>query len=129
MRISDWSSDVVLFRSSRLGIAELAAVRADRLPTGQARLVELARALATDPTVLLLDEPASGQDASETAAFSELLRAIATHGVAVAMAEHDLPLVMDGLDTIHALATCPVIHTDRNDAWSGRSVAHRGGLV
>ena len=58
----------------RLGIAPLAEARADRLPTGQARLVELARAVATDPTVLLLDEPASGQDESETAAFADVLR-------------------------------------------------------
>src|SRR3546814_99040 len=96
---------------SRLGIAELAAVRADRLPTGQARLVELARALATDPTVLLLDEPASGQDASETAAFSALLREIATDGVAVVLVEHDVSLVMDVCETIHVLDLGRVIAT------------------
>ena len=61
----------------RLRIANLADQRADRLPTGQARVLELARALATDPKVLLLDEPASGQDESETAAFSVVLREVA----------------------------------------------------
>ena len=87
----------------RLGVAELGALRADRLPTGQARLVELARALATDPAVLLLDEPASGQDEQETAAFSGVLRQVAADGVAVVLVEHDVQLVMDVCTTVHVL--------------------------
>ncbi len=87
----------------RLGISELAGQRADRLPTGQARMVELARALATDPKVLLLDEPASGQDEKETAAFSEVLREVAAQGVAVVLVEHDIQLVMDVCSCIHVL--------------------------
>jgi branched-chain amino acid transport system ATP-binding protein len=87
----------------RLGIMDLASQRADRLPTGQARLVELARALATDPTVLLLDEPASGQDERETAAFSSVLREVAADGVAVVLVEHDIQLVMDVCEKIHVL--------------------------
>ena len=77
--------------------------RADRLPTGQARVVELARALATDPKVLLLDEPASGQDERETAAFSAVLREVAAEGVAVVLVEHDMQLVMDVCSQIHVL--------------------------
>jgi branched-chain amino acid transport system ATP-binding protein len=88
---------------SRLGIADLAEVRADRLPTGQARLVELGRALATDPSVLLLDEPASGQDERETEAFSRVLRAAAEAGVAVVLVEHDIVLVMGVCERIHVL--------------------------
>jgi branched-chain amino acid transport system ATP-binding protein len=87
----------------RLGIDELADQRADRLPTGQARVLELARALATDPKVLLLDEPASGQDESETAAFSQVLRDVAADGVAVVLVEHDIQLVMDVCAQIHVL--------------------------
>ena len=87
----------------RLGIADLGPQRADRLPTGQARLVELARALATDPKVLLLDEPASGQDEHETAAFSTIVREVAADGVAVVLVEHDIQLVMDVCDQIHVL--------------------------
>ena len=87
----------------RLRIVELGPQRADRLPTGQARLVELARALATSPTVLLLDEPASGQDEHETAAFSGLLRDIAADGVAVVLVEHDIQLVMDVCEQVHVL--------------------------
>jgi len=87
----------------RLRIAELGPQRADRLPTGQARLVELARALATSPTVLLLDEPASGQDEHETATFRELLRDIASDGVAIVLVEHDIQLVMDVCEQVHVL--------------------------
>jgi branched-chain amino acid transport system ATP-binding protein len=87
----------------RLGLEDLAGVRADRLPTGQARVVELARALATDPKVLLLDEPASGQDEAETAAFSAVVREVAADGVAVVLVEHDIQLVMDVCSWIHVL--------------------------
>ena len=87
----------------RLGIADLASRRADRLPTGQARVVELARALATNPEVLLLDEPASGQDDQETKAFGEVLREVAATGVAVVLVEHDIQLVMEVCACIHVL--------------------------
>jgi branched-chain amino acid transport system ATP-binding protein len=88
---------------TRLGLDAIANVRADRLPTGQARLVELGRALATRPQVLLLDEPASGQDDAETAAFAELLRSVASDGLAVILVEHDVRLVMEVCSTIHVL--------------------------
>jgi branched-chain amino acid transport system ATP-binding protein len=87
----------------RLDITALGPQRADRLPTGQARVVELARALATAPKVLLLDEPASGQDERETAAFSAVLREVAADGVAVVLVEHDIQLVMGVCDQIHVL--------------------------
>jgi branched-chain amino acid transport system ATP-binding protein len=88
---------------ARLGISGLGEQRPDRLPTGQARVVELARALATGPKVLLLDEPASGQDERETAAFSAVLRDVAASGVAVVLVEHDIQLVMGVCDQIHVL--------------------------
>jgi branched-chain amino acid transport system ATP-binding protein len=86
-----------------VGLTELANVRADELPTGQARLVELARALATEPRVLLLDEPASGQDDQETEAFGELLGRIAGDGVAVVLVEHDVQLVMRTCQIVYVL--------------------------
>ncbi len=87
----------------RLRLTRVADQRADRLPTGQARVVELARALATKPTVLLLDEPASGQDEQETAAFGDVLREVAGHGVAVVLVEHDVQLVMEVCSLVHVL--------------------------
>jgi branched-chain amino acid transport system ATP-binding protein len=77
-----------------LGLAPVAEVRADALPTGTGRLVELGRAMAVKPKVLLLDEPASGQDAEETTRFASVLRGLADDGLAVLLVEHDMELVM-----------------------------------
>jgi branched-chain amino acid transport system ATP-binding protein len=88
---------------SRIGLAALGDVRAADLPTGQARLVELGRALATQPRLLLLDEPASGQDESETENFADLLRELAGEGIAILLVEHDMQLVMNVCEFIHVL--------------------------
>ncbi len=78
----------------RVGIRSVADERVDAMPTGLARLVELARALATHPKLLLLDEPASGLDESESDAFAELLLELAGEGMAILLVEHDVQLVM-----------------------------------
>jgi branched-chain amino acid transport system ATP-binding protein len=87
----------------RVGILAYADERADSVPTGTARLLELARCLAGDPRLLLLDEPSSGQDESETDAFGELLKDLASEGRAILMVEHDMDLVMAVCDEIHVL--------------------------
>ena len=87
----------------RVGIAAYADERADSIPTGTARLLELARCLAGDPQLLLLDEPSSGLDETETDAFGELLRDLSSEGRAILMVEHDMDLVMAVCDVIHVL--------------------------
>lgn len=78
----------------RVGLSDAADKRADSLSTGNARLVELARALACRPRVLLLDEPASGLDDTETEVFAEILVDLAGDGLGILLVEHDVPLVM-----------------------------------
>jgi branched-chain amino acid transport system ATP-binding protein len=95
----------------RVGLQRVADARVDELPTGQARLVELGRALATKPKVLLLDEPASGQNEIETEAFGRLLRDLAAEGIAVVLVEHDVHLVMQVCELIHVLDFGRVIAT------------------
>jgi branched-chain amino acid transport system ATP-binding protein len=87
----------------RVGLSSMAGERADQLPTGQARLVELARGCASQPSVLLLDEPASGLSEAETDAFASLVRELAAEGLAVVLVEHDVPLVLRACDVIHVL--------------------------
>jgi branched-chain amino acid transport system ATP-binding protein len=86
-----------------LGLADVAHRRADSLPTGQARLVELGRALATDPKVVLLDEPASGLDEHETDRLAEVLTALRDDGMAILLVEHDIDLVMQLSSIVHVL--------------------------
>jgi branched-chain amino acid transport system ATP-binding protein len=86
-----------------VGIGDVAHEKVDAMPTGLARLVELGRALATRPSVLLLDEPASGLDESESDEFAQLLVDLAGTGVAVLLVEHDVQLVMKVCSLIHVL--------------------------
>jgi branched-chain amino acid transport system ATP-binding protein len=88
---------------ARVGILEYGDERADSIPTGVARLLELARALACDPRLLLLDEPSSGLDETETEDFGRLLTELADEGRTVLMVEHDMTLVMSVCDTLHVL--------------------------
>ncbi|MEZ5309123.1 MAG: ABC transporter ATP-binding protein [Microthrixaceae bacterium] len=83
--------DLILDRLDLTGLADLSV---SSLPTGHARLVELGRALAARPSVLLLDEPASGLDDSETDDFGDLLISLAGNGLGILLVEHDVALVM-----------------------------------
>ncbi|MCD5422184.1 ABC transporter ATP-binding protein [Rhodococcus pyridinivorans] len=85
------------------GLADIASTDVSDVPTGRARVVEVARALMTSPRVLLLDEPASGQTEQETETFAALLRDLADSGLAICLVEHDIPLVMKICSRIHVL--------------------------
>jgi branched-chain amino acid transport system ATP-binding protein len=87
----------------RVGIADLGRFMVGTLPTGTARRVELARALATEPRLLLLDEPSSGLNEDETESMASLLRDLASDGLAVLLVEHDMSFVMGSCQQIHVL--------------------------
>jgi branched-chain amino acid transport system ATP-binding protein len=86
-----------------VGLEVEAALPAGQLPFGSQRLLEIARALAARPRILLLDEPAAGLNIRETAALGELIRRIVGRGVTVVMVEHDMALVMDISDRVTVL--------------------------
>jgi branched-chain amino acid transport system ATP-binding protein len=95
----------------QLGLSPVASVQADRLPTGMARLVELGRALATEPKVLLLDEPGSGLNTTETTALGDVLLALAATGIGVLLVEHDMELAMRVSDELYVLEFGRIIAT------------------
>ncbi|PKL52355.1 MAG: high-affinity branched-chain amino acid ABC transporter ATP-binding protein LivG [Nitrospira bacterium HGW-Nitrospira-1] len=87
-----------------LGISAFAGNEAASLAYGQQRIVELARALACEPALLLLDEPAAGLNMRETAEIARLITKIKEMGVTVLIVEHDMSLVMDISDEIIVLS-------------------------
>ena len=87
-----------------LGIAALADADATRLAYGQQRAVELARALASDPELLLLDEPAAGLNMRETRDLARLITRVRARGITVLLVEHDMSLVMDICDEVLVLS-------------------------
>jgi ABC-type branched-subunit amino acid transport system ATPase component/branched-subunit amino acid ABC-type transport system permease component len=86
------------------GLHDVASVRVVELPTGRRRLVELARCLAGQYDLLLLDEPSAGLDATETAEFARALREVSQRrGISILLVEHDMSLVMGVCDHIWVL--------------------------
>lgn len=88
----------------RVGLADHADRPASSLAYGSLRRLEIARALATEPRLLLLDEPAAGCNPIETQQLEGIIRQIAEDGVTVVLVEHDMRLVMNISDRIHVLA-------------------------
>ncbi len=87
----------------RTGLAQYAATQAGALALGQQRIAEIARALALDPRLLLLDEPAAGLRHFEKVALAELLRGLKAEGMTVLLVEHDMGFVMGLVDRIVVL--------------------------
>jgi branched-chain amino acid transport system ATP-binding protein len=84
-------------------ISELADLKASNLPFGKGRFLEIARAMAVHPKIMLMDEPAAGLNNRETSDLAELIRRIQSAGVTVVLVEHDMELVMDICDRIVVL--------------------------
>lgn len=87
----------------KVGLAEFANEFAANLPYGAQRRLEIARALATEPLLLLLDEPAAGMNPQETEELNKLIKEIADDGLAVLLIEHDMKLVMNISDRIFVM--------------------------
>ena len=77
-----------------VGLSHLAELPAGQLTYGHGRLLEIARAVAADPVLLLLDEPAAGLNAVETLLLAETMKAITARGIGILLIEHDMDLVM-----------------------------------
>ena len=86
-----------------VGLEAKANVFASALPFGQQRLLEIARALAAKPRLLLLDEPAAGLSIPEKAGLAHLIKSIRDLGITVLLVEHDMGLVMNICDEIMVL--------------------------
>jgi sulfate-transporting ATPase len=139
-------SDLVHPGRVRLSAAALRAVedfglaadldrRAESLPFGRRRLVAIARAVAAEPSVLLLDEPAAGLDEVETAELSVLVRSLARDwGIAVLLVEHNLDMVLQLCDRVTVMVTGSVLyhgtpsdvrnHPDVLEAYIGTHAEH-----
>ena len=86
-----------------VGIAEYAAMKAANLPLGEQKLLEVARALASEPQLLLLDEPVAGLNEVETQKAAEMIMGLGKTGVTVILVEHDMKMVMSISDEILVL--------------------------
>jgi ABC-type branched-subunit amino acid transport system ATPase component/ABC-type branched-subunit amino acid transport system permease subunit len=86
-----------------VGLADLAEEQARNLPYGKQRLLEIARALALDPQLLLLDEPAAGLTAPDIKELVSIIRKIRDHGITVILIEHHMDMVMSICDTVSVL--------------------------
>ncbi len=86
-----------------VGLEHKKDLRAGQLPYGEQRLLEIARALCTEPKVLLLDEPAAGMNATEKVVLNDLIKKIASMGITVLVIEHDMDVIMNISDYVYVM--------------------------
>ncbi|MCE1196808.1 ABC transporter ATP-binding protein [bacterium] len=116
----------------RVGLSEFRDTLASNLPYGIQRKVEIARALALDPKILLLDEPAAGMNPSETQELSDFVKKLNAGGLTIVVIEHDMKFVMNTCNRILVLnfgqkiceGTPDVVRDDRNvnEAYFGKGL-------
>jgi len=116
--------DIVGEALDLVGIAELRARDAGSLSQGQRQLLSIARACATGPKALMLDEPAAGLDSVETAWLGERIGAISATGTGVLLVDHDVALMFDVCDDLYVLDFgCVIAEGDAGSIRSNRAVA------
>ncbi|MDA8138648.1 MAG: ABC transporter ATP-binding protein [Desulfobacteraceae bacterium] len=86
-----------------IGLAPKSEMMAENLPLGEQKILEIGRALATDPALVCLDEPAAGLNETETEAAARLIQAIKAKGITVLLVEHDMKVIMNISDEIAVL--------------------------
>jgi len=121
----------------RVGLAEYRDTLASNLAYGLQRKVEIARALALDPKILLLDEPVAGMNPSETQQLSEFIRKLRDDGYTIVVIEHDMKFVMNTCNQVLVLnfgqkiceGTPEVVRQDQgvNEAYFGKGLISGGG--
>ena len=99
-----------------IGLADKAQESADALPLGERKLLEIGRALATEPELVCLDEPAAGLNETETQTAAGLIKRIKEKGITILLVEHDMSLVMDISDEIVVLSFGEKIAEDHPSA-------------
>lgn len=97
--ITDFAMELL----EKVGLADKTETYARNLPYGEQRKLEIARAMAGRPTLLLLDEPAAGMNNSETASLDEFIRSLKDEGYTIILIEHDMKLVMSIADRISVI--------------------------
>lgn len=98
-QLRDQAQDILDF----IGLGDKPDTLADNLPLGERKILEIGRALATDPQLICLDEPAAGLNETETEAAAQLVQAIKAKGITVLLVEHDMNVIMNISDRIAVL--------------------------
>lgn len=118
-RVDPSAVEAVAWALEVVGLAGAAGDFPSDLSHGQRKLVAVARALASQPRLVLLDEPAAGLDSTETALLGEHLRTLPEHGVTVLLVDHDMTLVLGVCDRVVVLDVGSVIADGPPDAIRG----------
>ncbi|HDI10903.1 MAG TPA: metal ABC transporter ATP-binding protein [Candidatus Acetothermia bacterium] len=121
--------EAALAAMERVGVRELAHEPLGHLSGGQRQRVFLARALATDPELLLLDEPTTGVDVQASESFYELLRRLQRQGVTIVMVSHDIGVVSRYVDKVACLNRRVVVHGKPEEVSASEALAEMYGCA